>query len=149
MDGFAHNAVIGFDSSPSIAPPPPPSIAPSLRRPIAPRPAFTLIELLIVIAVIALLIGILLPALGKARARSRAVTCATRLQQLGVGLTLYFGDYDNTLPQVRVDVGGGFMANIGALFGGKKGSLQAFGIDRYGPERRPLNRYVYEGDVPP
>jgi prepilin-type N-terminal cleavage/methylation domain-containing protein len=114
-----------------------------------PRRAFTLIELLVVISVIALLVGILLPALGKARSRSRAVTCATRLQQLGIGLTMYFGDYDNTLPQVRVDVGGGYMANIGALFGGKKGTLQAFGIDTYGPERRPLNRYVFDADVPP
>lgn len=111
--------------------------------------AFTLIELLVVIAVIALLVGLLLPALGKARARSRAVTCATRLEQLGIGLTLYFGDYDNTLPQVRVPVGGGYTANIGALFGGKKGSLRAFGIDEYGPERRPLNPYVFEADVPP
>jgi hypothetical protein len=41
------------------------------------------------------------------------------------------------------------MANIGALFGGKKGTLPAFGIDQYGPERRPLNRYVFDADVPP
>ncbi len=113
------------------------------------RAGFTLIELLVVIAVIGLLISILLPAIGKARARARAVTCATRLQQLGIGLTMYFNDYDNTLPQVRVDVGGGFTANIGALFGGKKGTLPAYGINEYGPERRPLNRYLLNEDVPP
>ena len=64
-----------------------------------PLPAFTLIELLVVIAIIAILIGILLPALGAARLQARSLTCAARLNQLGAGLGLYFGDYDRTLPQ--------------------------------------------------
>ncbi|MBC7835640.1 MAG: type II secretion system protein [Phycisphaerales bacterium] len=110
--------------------------------------AFTLIELLVVIAIIALLVGVLLPALGSARHSARAAACSGRLQQLGVGLALYFNDYDDTLPQLRIDMGG-FDANIGALFGGKKGTLPAYGINEYGPERRPLNRYVMQADVPP
>lgn len=113
------------------------------------KAGFTLIELLVVISVIALLVGILLPALAGARREARATVCASRLQQLGVGLTLYFNDYDNTLPQVRIDMGGGQTANIGALFGGKKGTLPAYGINEYGAERRPLNRYVYDGETPP
>lgn len=111
------------------------------------RPGFTLIELLVVIAVIALLVGLLLPALGSARQQARAVVCSTRLQQLGIALNLYFNDYDNTLPQVTVDLGG-FSAVIGPLFGGKKGTIPAYGIDQFGAERRPLNRYVLETTPP-
>lgn len=103
--------------------------------------AFTLIELLVVIAIIAVLISLLLPALGAAREQSRAVVCGSRLQQLGVGLAAYLNDYDRTLPQYRVDVGGKLVV-IGTLFGGKKGTLPAYGINSVGPERRPLNPYV-------
>jgi prepilin-type N-terminal cleavage/methylation domain-containing protein len=116
---------------------------------VTPRRAFTLIELLVVIAVIALLVGILLPALGSARRQARAVVCASRLQQLGVALTLYLNDYPDQLPQVRVDVAPGFSSNIGALFGGKKGSLPSYGINEYGAERRPLNPYVLGSVTPP
>lgn len=54
--------------------------------------AFTLIELLVVISIIALLIAILLPALGKARESARAVACATQFKQINMASIMYNND---------------------------------------------------------
>ena len=58
---------------------------------------FTLIELLVVIAIIALLIGILLPALGKARDSARDLICLQRMGELGKATTFYAGDHEDTI----------------------------------------------------
>src|SRR5690606_24840208 len=60
--------------------------------------AFPLIELLVVISIIALLIGILLPALSQARATARAMQCLANERQLGTLVFTYANDFDGRLP---------------------------------------------------
>ena len=62
------------------------------------RLAFTLVELLVVIGIIAVLIGILLPTLGRARESSRRSACLSNLRQLGMVLQMYANDYNDQIP---------------------------------------------------
>ena len=62
------------------------------------RRAFTLVELLVVIAVIALLAAMLLPALSNARQSGRRTACASNLRQLGVALSIYAGENEGDFP---------------------------------------------------
>jgi len=60
---------------------------------------FTLIELLVVVSIIAILMGMLMPVLGKARERARQATCANNLKQIGMALNMYSDDNRGTIPQ--------------------------------------------------
>ena len=62
------------------------------------RHGFTLIELLVVISIIALLMAILMPALGRAREQAKAVVCGAQLHQIGTIFLMYASDNDNELP---------------------------------------------------
>lgn len=67
----------------------------------APEPrAFTLVELLVVVGIIALLIAILLPALRAARQAAQTAVCANNLRQVGAALLLYANEHRQHLPYV-------------------------------------------------
>lgn len=61
-------------------------------------PAFTLVELLVVLAIIALLAALLLPALGRAKEEARATVCLGNLHQIGLALQVYVQENNNKMP---------------------------------------------------
>jgi prepilin-type N-terminal cleavage/methylation domain-containing protein/prepilin-type processing-associated H-X9-DG protein len=64
-------------------------------------PAFTLVELLVVIGIIAILAALLLPTLGRAKESARATVCLSNLHQVGVALQIYVSENNNKLPVMR------------------------------------------------
>lgn len=64
----------------------------------ADRGCFTLVELLVVLAIVSILAALLLPALSGAKASARGTACLSNLRQIGVALQLYVQDNNNRLP---------------------------------------------------
>lgn len=79
---------------------------------------FTLVELLVVLAVIGTLAGLLLPGLARAKEAGRATACLGNLRQIGVALQLYVQDNDNRMPEMRdVPMDAGALTNTVLLPG--------------------------------
>lgn len=87
---------------------------------------FTLIEVLVVVAVTSMMLAVLLPVLHQARILGKRITCAGNLRQIGVAWHLYLDDYN-----------GAFLKgpNMNKQFGGVK-------INDDETDERPLNRYL-------
>jgi prepilin-type N-terminal cleavage/methylation domain-containing protein len=94
---------------------------------------FTLIELLIVIAIIGILVTLLLPSLAKAREAAKSAVCMSNLSQINKAAAMYLHDNNERFP-------GKIAGNGKHGWVGKKGSsiTQA----KLFPQNRPLNRYL-------
>lgn len=102
------------------------------QSPGQPRSAFTLLEVLVVVAIIALLMAVLLPSLKAARDQSRRALCLSNLKELHLGWTVYLETYKGQFP-----VGMNLEVNYGGLQG--QGSM-FFGSDPKHPLPKPLNK---------
>jgi prepilin-type N-terminal cleavage/methylation domain-containing protein/prepilin-type processing-associated H-X9-DG protein len=65
------------------------------------RPGFTLMELLLVIALVSTLAALMLPAVSRGREAGRSAACLSNLRQAGLALQLYTQDFNNRLPMMR------------------------------------------------
>lgn len=99
---------------------------------------FTLIELLVVIGLIALLIGILLPAIGASREASRGSVCASNARQLQMANDLYASDFADCYAPGMPDR----LANLTRWYGVRADPNAVFGSDG-----GPLSSYLGSGEV--
>ncbi len=122
------------------------STAPRLRS----VSAFTLIELLVVIAVIAILASLLLPALARAKEKSRNVKCLNNLKQCGVAVLMYAHDYEGRVLLDNLPAGSNTWATM-VHSNGYQPVLDAFLCPSYRPVEfdRWILTYGVRIDPPP
>ena len=104
------------------------------------RKGFTLVELLVVIGIIAVLIGILLPTLSRAREQAKATQCLSNLRQLGMGLQLYQNDNKDFYPPRRMFFGFTYYESV-YYWTGKSGTY-ANQYTLASADKRYINRYL-------
>jgi len=112
------------------------------------RRGFTLVELLVILAVLSTLIGLLLPSLAGAKESARTLACAARLRQIALATQMYLDASKGALPQMNLEVPEGGTDIRATLFGGKRGQLSIYHADTLGIAHRPLNAFLSSTPTP-
>jgi prepilin-type processing-associated H-X9-DG protein len=111
---------------------------------------FTLIEALVIVAILAATLSLLVPAVGRAVERSRVARGASQVRQTAIAATLYAREHGERLPQVWARIGDDDWVQNVYGFAGSAGSIDEVGLNELHAGLRPLNRYLGEfgeGDV--
>jgi prepilin-type N-terminal cleavage/methylation domain-containing protein/prepilin-type processing-associated H-X9-DG protein len=108
---------------------------------------FTLIELLVVISIIALLVGILLPALGAARKTAISAKCLSNNRQISIGIVSYQNDYQDHFPNKTIRLTSPTGVPLGIAYAswtwvGTAGKNKSVMSGRCGADVRFLNPYI-------
>src|SRR4051812_36416758 len=108
------------------------------HRPLVRRRGFTLVELLVVIGIIALLISILLPSLGKAQEQAKRTQCLNNLKQIYAFTIMYAAENKDYVPIGHLgSVGSGWQTNYVIYQGNlKKFTLYGLMVGETGPVRK-------------
>jgi prepilin-type processing-associated H-X9-DG protein/prepilin-type N-terminal cleavage/methylation domain-containing protein len=107
------------------------------------REAFTLVELLAVVAIIGILAGLLLPALSRARSKAVSIQCVNNLRQLYLANTMYAGENDGHYCPAAPDIYDGFGGRI--RWHGVRET--ADGSSEFDPGKGLLAEYLPDGRV--
>jgi prepilin-type N-terminal cleavage/methylation domain-containing protein len=110
------------------------------------RAAFTLIELLAVIAIISILAGLLLSAVARAKEQAKLTRCLSNLRQIGVGMALYSHDHERFPPSTSYELKKGLTKYNNYTLGGKD-ARRALADRYFEGKSRLLYPYLTEAEV--